>query len=250
VYALRINAQVTWPSTDFVRSGSGTAQFWLRLTLTQSGTALTGSAQICDQATPPTANSATSDRYLLDYPSAMFTPGAPAASFSATLASLSPGAGLSSMRTAHLLGIAMSDALNGAWPSLSTARANQVDHDSDTEVGITVIFVDDSTYNHAQTAGTLFAARASHSYGAQRLRFSLAGALTACTGASGTATVQSFDTRNIGCRLESGSDCSSGQYTHVDDNAVVYNVGSSNYTMTRLGGAGSTFTCAQVSAAL
>jgi hypothetical protein len=251
VYALRINTQVSWSSTPFVRSGNGTANFWLRLTLTQSGTALTGSAMVCDQATPPTSNSATSDRYLLDYPAAMFTPGAPAAAFSATLASQAPGAGLTSTRTAHVLGVSLSDPLNGAWPSLSTARSNQVDHDSDTEVGITVVFVDDSTYNHAQTAGSLFAARASHAYGAQRLRFSLGGALTGCSGgAGGTATVQSFDTKTIGCRLESGSDCSSSQYTHLDNNSVVYNTGASNYTMTRLGGAGSTFSCAQVRAAL
>jgi hypothetical protein len=250
VYALRISAQVNWPSTQYVQAGNGTAQFWLRLTLTQSGTALTGSAALCDQVTPPTANSVTSDRYLHAYPSAMFTPGAPPASFSGTLASLSPAAGFSSTRTAHLLGISMTDALNGAWPSVSTSRSNQVDHDSDTEVGITVVFVDDSTYSHAQTAGTLSAARASHAYGAQRLRFSLGGALTGCTGASGTATVQSFDTRAIGCRLESGQDCNSSQYTHIDTNAAVYSISSASYSMTRLGGAGSSFSCVQVRAAL
>jgi len=250
VYGLRINAQVNWSATQYVRSGSGTAQFWLRMTLTQSGTALTGSAQLCEQSTPETRNSVTSDRYLLDYPSALFTPGAAGAPFSGTLASLSPGAGLTSTRTAHLLGISMSDALNGTWPNMSTARANQVDHDADSEVGITVVFVDDSTYNHAQTDGTLFAARASAAYGSQRLRFSLGGALNACSGASGTATVQSFDTQTIGCRLESGNDCSSGQYTHLHDNSVVYSPNSASYTMTRLGNPGSTFTCAQVRAAL
>ena len=56
VYALRIDAQGTWPSRPYIRSGSGTLQFWLRLTLSQSGTALTGTAQLCDQVTPPTLN--------------------------------------------------------------------------------------------------------------------------------------------------------------------------------------------------
>jgi hypothetical protein len=87
-------------------------------------------------------------------------------------------------------------------------------------------------------------------YGAQRLRFSLGGALTACTGASGTATVQSFDIHTIGCRLESGADCNSSEYTHIDTNAVMLSVGSSSYTMTRLGATGSTFSCAQLRAAL
>ncbi len=250
VYALRINAQTNWSSVQYVRSGSGTVQFWLRLTLTQSGTALSGSAQVCEQSTPETRNSATSDRYLMDYPSAMFTPGAPGAPFSATLASLSPGAGLSSTRTAHLLGISMSDPLNGTWPSLSTARSSQVDHDSDGEVGITVVFVDDSTHNHVPTEGSLFAARASHAYGAQRLRFSLGGALSSCNGASGAATVQSFDVRTIGCRLESGQDCSSSQYTHLHNNTITHSLSNGNYVMTRLGGAGSSFSCAQVRAAL
>lgn len=250
VYALRINAQSTWAAKQYVSAGSGQLQFWLRLTLTQSGTTLSGTAALCDQVTPPSNNSLTADRYLLDYPDALFTPGAPAASFSATLASSAPGAGLAAARTVHLLGASMSDPLDGAWPSLTTVRNNQVDHDGDGEVGISSVFVDDAAYNHVQTSGSLVSARASHSYGAQRLRFSLGGALTACSGASGTATVQSFDTRNIGCRLESNADCSTSQYTHVDNNAVVYSVGSASYSMTKLGNTGSNFTCAQVRAAL
>jgi hypothetical protein len=250
VYALRINAQATWPAKQYVSAGSGQLQFWLRLTLTQSGTTLSGTAALCEQATPETRNSLTSDRYLLDYPDPLFTPGAPAATFSATLASLAPGAGLTSTRTVHMLGTSMSDPLNGAWPSLTAVRNSQIDHDADGEVGITTIFVDNATYNHVPTSGTLGAARASHSYGAQRLRFSLGGALAACSGASGTATVQSFDTRNIGCRLESNADCSSSQYTHLDNNAVVYSTGTASYSMTKLGNPGSSFTCAQVRAAL
>jgi hypothetical protein len=250
VYGLRVNASTSWPSQQYVQSGSGPIQFWLRVTLTQSGTALTGTAQLCDQATPEFRNSATSDRYLVDYPSAMFTPGAPGAAFNATLASLSPGASLTASRTAHLLGISMADPLNGTWPSMSAARSSQVDHDNDGEVGITVTFIDDSTYNHVPTAGTLFAARASNAYGAQRLRFSLAGALSACNGATGAATVQSFDTATIGCRLESGSDCSSSQYTHLQNNAVVHTVTNASYVLTKLGAPGSSFTCAQVRAAL
>jgi len=249
VYALRINAQTSWPATQYVQSGSGTAQFWLRVTLTQSGTSLSGSAQLCDQATPEFRNTVTSDRYLVDYPAAMFTPGAPGAAFSGTLASLAPGAALSSARTAHLLGINLSDPLNGAWPALSAARSSQVDHDGDGDVGITVVFVDDGTYNHVQTDGSFFAARASHGYGAQRLRFALGGALSGCTGASGSATV-SFDTQTIGCRLESGQDCSSSQYSHLYDNKVVHSIGSASYSMTRLGDTGSSFTCAQVRSAL
>jgi hypothetical protein len=250
VYALRINGTSSWPGTQYVQSGSGAIQFWLRMTLTQTGTTLSGSAQLCEQATPAFRNSATSDRYLVDYPGAMFTPGAPSVPFSATLGSQSPGANLTSARAAHLLGISMADALNGTWPSLSAARTGQVDHDSDGDVGITVVFIDDSTYNHVQTAGSLFAARASHAYAAQRLRFSLGGSLTGCSGASGSATVQSFDTRTIGCRLESGQDCSTSQYTHLHNNAIVNNVSNASYTMTRLGGVGSSFTCTQVRAAL
>ncbi|MET0390423.1 MAG: hypothetical protein ABW321_30910 [Polyangiales bacterium] len=250
VYALRINAQATWPAKPYVRAGSGQLQFWLRMTLTQSGTSLSGIAQLCDQTTPETRNSVTTDRYLLAYPSALFTPGAPAAAFTATLASQAPGAGLSSSTAAHTLGLTMADPLNGTWPALSTVRTDQVDHDADGKLGITTVFVDDASYNHVQTSGSLTAARASHSYGAQRLRFSLGGALTACSGASGAATVQSFDTRNIGCRLESNADCNSSQYTHVDNNAVVYSVTSATYSMTLLGSPGSTFTCAQVRAAL
>jgi hypothetical protein len=250
VYGLRINATTSWPAQQYVQAGSGPIQFWLRLKLTQSGTTLSGSAELCDQSTPETRNSAISERYLVDYPSAMFTPGAPGAAFSATLASQSPGAGLTAARTAHLLGLSMADPLNGTWPSLSGVLSSQVDHDADGKVGITVIFIDDSTYDHAPTAGTLFAARASYAYGAQRLRFSLGGALSGCGGASGAATVQSFDTETIGCRLESGSDCSSSQYTHLHNNATVHTVSNASYVLTKLGATGSTFTCAQVRAAL
>lgn len=250
VYALRLNATTSWPGQQYVQAGSGPIQFWMRVTLTQSGTTLSGTAQLCDQATPDFRNTITSDRYLFDYPSALFTPGAPGAAFNATLASQSPGATLTASRTAHLLGISLADPLNGAWPSLSAARSSQVDHDGDGEVGITVPFVDDSTYNHAQTAGTLFAARASDAYAAQRLRFSLGGALSGCNGASGSATIQSFDTVTMGCRLESGSDCNSSQYTHLQDNAIIHSVSNASYVLTKLGNPGSTFTCAQVRAAL
>ena len=250
VYALRINAQASWDARGFVSAGGGQLQFWLRLTITQSGTTLSGTAALCDQFTPESRNSLTGERYLLDYPEAVFTPGAPAAAFSATLASLAPGAGLSSARTVHLLGTSMSDPLDGAWPSLTEVRNNQVDQDADGKVGMTSAFIDDATYNHVQTSGSIIAPRASHSYGAQRLRFSLGGALSACSGASGAATVQSFETRNIGCRLQSNADCDSSQYTHIDDNSVRYNITSASYTMTKLGDPGNTFTCAQVRVAL
>jgi hypothetical protein len=250
VYALRITAQATWPATPYILAGSGTLQFWYRLTLTQAGTALTGSLALCDQTTPETRNSITTDRYFLDYPSVLFNPGPPVAPFSATLASQAPGAALTSTRTAHLAGVSLSDALNAAWPARATVLANQVDHDGDGKVGITVAFVDDATYNHAQTDGTLTAARASHTYGAQRVRFSLAGALTGCSAASGPANVESFDTKTIGCRLESNADCNASQYGHIDDNAAVYTPVSGNYTLTKLGAPGSSFTCAQVRAAL
>jgi hypothetical protein len=252
VYALKLTATGSWSTTNYIAAGSGTLQFWFRLTLTQSGTSLTGNLQLCDQVTPPEANTVTSDRYLLSYPIALFTPGAPAVAFSGTLASLQPGAGLTSTRLAHVLGTSLSDPLNGAWPGVSAARTNNVDHDGDGEVGITVAFVDDSTYNLAQTDDTLFATRASHAYGAQRVRFALGGALSGCTGASGAATMTSFETRTIGCRLDTSGmpDCSSTQYNYVDSNTIAYSVSNPTYTMTRLGATGSTFTCAQVRAAL
>jgi hypothetical protein len=251
VYALRINAQASWQARQYVRSGSGQLQFWLRVVVTQSGTTLTGTAALCDQATPPAVNSVVNERYLLDYPAAMFTPGSSPATFNGSLASTAPGASLSVARTVHLLGMSMSDPLDGSWPSLTTARNNQVDHDSDGEVGISSVFIDDSTYDYVPTSASLFSTRATHSYGVQRLRFSLGGALNGCSGASGSATVQSFETRNIGCRLTSSGDCSSSQYTHVDNNAVIYNsISNATYSMVKLGNPGSTFTCAQVRAAL
>jgi hypothetical protein len=251
VYALKLRATGSWSTTNYIAAGSGTLQFWFRVTLTQSGTSLTGNLQLCDQVSPGESNTVTSDKYLLSYPSALFTPGAPAVAFSATLASLAPGAALTSPRVAHVLGTSLSDPLNGAWPGVSAARTNQVDHDGDGEVGITVVFVDDATYNKAQTDNTLFATRASHAYGAQRVRFALAGALSGCTGASGPATMTSFETRTIGCRLDtSGSpDCSSTQYNYVDSNTIAYSISNPTYSMTRLGASG-TFTCAQVRAAL
>lgn len=251
VYALKLVMQVGWPSTQYVRAGSGTAQVWIRLAFTQSGTALSGSVALCGQTLPQFANSVTSDRYLYSYPNALFDTALPTASFSGTLASTNPGAGLSSSVAALLLGINMSDPVNGSWPSPATARSNQVDHDADTEVGVTVSFVDNSTYNHVQTTASFSAARASHAYKTERLRFSLAGAFSGCSGASGPATVQSLDTRTIGCRLaSSGGDCNSSQYSHLESNAPVYSVSSATYSMTKLGNVGATFTCAQVRAAL
>lgn len=250
VYALRLRMQVSWPATQYVASGSGIAERWLRVSVGQSGTTMSGSAVVCGVTMPEFRNSVVSDRYFFRHPDAAFDAAIPSSTFSATLGSTAPGASLSSARSAFLLGLTMSDPLNGSWPSLTQARTNQVDHDTDSEVGVTIAYVDDGTYNYVQTAGSLVAARASHSYTAERLRFSLGGALTGCTGASGAATVQSLDTRTFGCRLSSGSDCNSSQYTHLDNNAPVYSVSSATYTMTRVANVGATVSCAQVRAAL
>jgi hypothetical protein len=191
-----------------------------------------------------------SDRYLRRFPDAVFDAAIPSASFSATLASTTPGSNLTSARSAILMGLTMSDPENGAWPTVAQARSSQVDHDSDGEVGVTSFFVNDSTYSYVQTDNSLGAPRASHNYTAERLRFSLAGALTGCTGASGTASVQSHEIRTIGCRLAGGSDCNASQSGHLEANGPVYTVSSATYTMTRVANTGSTVSCAQIRTAL
>jgi len=251
VYALRLRMQVSWAAKQYVASGSGTAERWLRVTLSQSGTTVSGSIALCGATMPEFRNSVVSDRYFFRHADAVFDAAIPSVSFSAMLGSTAPGASLTSARSAILMGLNMSDPLNGTWPTLTQARADQVDHDSDGEVGVTIAYADDSTYSYVQTAGTLTAARASHSYTAERLRFSLNGALTGCTGASGSATVQSLDSRTFGCRLSSsGSDCNATQYGHLENNAPVYNVSSANYSMIRVANVGATVSCAQVRAAL
>jgi hypothetical protein len=250
VYALRLRMAVNWPATQFVASGSGTAERWLRITLGQSGTTVNGSVAICGATVPEFRNAVVSDRYLVQYPAAMFDAAIPSVPFSATLGSTDPGASLSSARSAILMGVNMGDPLNGSWPSVTQASASQVDHDSDGEIGITVTYANDGTYSYVQTAGTLLAARASESYTAERLRFALNGALTGCAGASGAANVQSLEIRALACRLSSGSDCDSSQNGHLEDNRPVYNVSSATYTMMRLANTGATVSCAQVRAAL
>jgi hypothetical protein len=250
VYALRLRMPVSWPSRSFVASGSGIAERWLRVTLSQSGTTVSGSLSVCGATMPEFRNSILSDRYLYRFADAAFDAAIPSVPFSATLGSMAPGASLSSAGSAILMGIDMSDAANGAWPSQTQARASQADHDADGEVGVTIAWLNDSTYSYVQTSGTLGAARAAIGYTTERLRFSLGGALTGCAGASGPAVVQSLDTRVIGCRLSGGSYCSSSQYDHLDSNAPVYGVSGATYSMTRVANVGATVSCAQVRAAL
>jgi hypothetical protein len=146
------------------------------------------------------------------------------------------------------MGLNLSDPVNGAFPTLG--QVSTADHDGDGFRGVAFDYRTDNGFRAVPTAGTLFSARANRAYLADRMLFSLNGALDSCTSSSGAATAQAIEKLTVGCRLESGAQCSTSQYTHINNNTPNYQTRASTYTLTKLGEPGAAVTCTQVRSAL
>jgi hypothetical protein len=248
VYALRLAIDVDW-SAPFIQDGSGTMVYWARLVLSQSDTAVSGSVTLCGQTVPDFQNSVVAERYGVSYAATVFEQSIPAIPVAGTFTDAATSS-FSLNRTALLMGATLADPINGTWPSLSAI--NGVDHDNDGFRGVTVDYRSGGGYTFPPTSAVFFPPppRARQGDAAHRMRFQLGGNLTSCTAASGSATINSIETHTMGCRIDGGGNCSSGQYTHLDDNDPRYTANSASFSLTKLGNTGATVTCSAVRAAL
>lgn len=250
-WALKITHPTSWAANSNLRSGSGNHVYWLRLIGTHSGNNLSAQLLECGRRVPPFSASSpfVNESYLFEIPNTVFdrTPAVfPTVNQTITLGNTSPAAGVTMPLTAFMLGATMSNPTTAAWPSSAT-NLTSVDMDGDGIAGVRINYRDDSTYDHPRAGGNLSSPRSSNPDVATRLVFSVGGALTSCTTASGAATVTQINTRIFECRLSNENSCSDSQANFLDQNCLVYTNTPATYEMTKIA---ANATCAAVRSAL
>jgi hypothetical protein len=245
-----ISAQVTWPASAYVDSGSGTFTYWLRFEGTHSGNSVTSLLTECGRLVPDRHSSASNEIHAHEYPNSLFDTvpsllaSVPA---TATLSDSSPGASFTLPSTALLTGTTLADPIGGDWPDAASGLT-PVDTDADGKPGVTAMYRDDGSYTLPRAGPTILSPRADLRYGASRLVFALSGTVTSCAESSGSANVTFVNDRVFGCRRAlTSQDCDSSQSNFLDGNVVDYTPGSATYTLLKLADGA---TCANVRAAL
>lgn len=247
-FALKLSATGSWPSGQYLKSGSGTFHFWLKAELDHSGSTLAAAVTECGRIKPPITNTA-NETHVYGFPNSLFDNGyLTATSVTATLSTSSPGAVLAWPLTSNLMGISLTNPNTDPWPSSASQvpSARRIDMDRDGKTGVTGSY---DSGDFPRTSAAVFGFnRADLFYFASRLSFSLNGSLTSCSAASGSATVNDFDMRILGCnRANSTQDCTTSESDFLDSVTPTITMTSGTYALTRVAaGAG----CADVRAAL
>lgn len=250
-WALKMSVAGSWPNATYIRGGSGTFLFWMKLQGTHTGTSIAATLTECGRYVPDFSATMVSETYNYGYPNSLFDGSfLPSTSTTITLGSSSPGASLTLPLSATQMGVNMADPINGSWPSAASGIASgiRVDMDGDGRPGVTAAYSNAGSLEYARTSTSLIATRADQPYAASRVSFSLSGTVSSCTQSSGTGTFTHIDTRIFGCRRDTGSQCSASDATFLDSNCLNYNMPSSaTYTLVKVANGAS---CAAVRAAL
>jgi hypothetical protein len=122
-----------------------------------------------------------------------------------------------------------------------------VDHDSDTFLGLAAVPKTGGSYKQIPV-DTSRNKRADRVDLAIRNVMTLSATVNGCPETyNGTANVSKFNNHIIGCHIAGGSKCTDTQVKFVDDNTVVYTVGTATYSAKRVADDAS---CADVRAAV
>jgi hypothetical protein len=249
-FALKMSVAGTWPNAQYIASGNGTFQFWMKLQGSHSGGSVSGTLLECGRYVPDFDARTVNEHFGFSHGTLLFDhapPYLPTSAVTLALGSSSPGATLMLPRSALQMGTRMTDPVNGAWPSAASGLTS-VDDDMDGKRGVTVSYLGSSGYDYPRTGGTLNAPRADNPYIASRVSFSLNGTLNSCTQASGSASFSHIDTRIFGCSLaNSNSECNASQADFLDQNCLNYTLGTASFSLLKVADGAS---CAQIRAAL
>jgi hypothetical protein len=143
-----------------------------------------------------------------------------------------------------LVGLTMTNP-TGTWPARTSIMG--VDHDSDGKLGLAAIPRSDSPYARIPLDISK-SKRADRVDLAIRNIMTLSATVSGCPETyNGTANVTKFDNHVIGCHVYGGGECTDTQKKFVDDNSVVYTVGSATYKAKRVSASAS---CADVRGAV
>ncbi|MEY4576904.1 MAG: hypothetical protein RL701_1607 [Pseudomonadota bacterium] len=250
VWASVLDVQISWP-TAILSGGTGTLRVWTRIQITQQDDVPQLSIVPCNVRIPDFAlNPAVANEvYGMTYPLTVFDQ-VPTRLQQASSTARLTGALLSVPATAIMLGATLANPLTDAWPVVGSVT--QADDDMNGKPAVHV-----NAKSGLSPAGMPYSftpldlnlrARADISYLAARLGFSSTVTLTSCAAGSGSASVSTFDTHVVGCRVAgSANDCDTTQRDFIDAQRPAYSAGAASQSLVRLTGA---TTCAAVRAAL
>lgn len=252
VFALKLTASGSWPENAAMEAGSGSFQFWLRVSAVHGGDSLTVDVRECGRTVPPEQNKLVSETMHALFTNSLFDNAAlPSASATVTLGSSSPGASISWPLTVTQMGVSLASPATFSWPAdaANLPGGNLVDMDADGKPGVTTDYANGGGFIYPRTSSSPFSTtRADQAYLAARLGFTLGGSLTSCTAASGTATVPLFDRGVLGCnRAGSTQDCNSSERDILDTHKPAWTLGAASYVMAAVAPGAD---CAAVRAAL
>ena len=247
--ATHVTLNVSWPSSLAVTGGEGVVHVWDLRRIDVSGTDFTSETQPCGTMLPPLSLStiAGGGQSLLEVPAATWDLASmPRIDGGGTLSGFSPGSSFVTEPQTTLIGHMMTDP-NGPWPD-DAGEIVPVDHDADTNDGITSIPRTDGDFVRPPTSiigqsGDV----ADQVYLVTRTTFAHEGEFTSCTEIEGTTMISAFDNHVVGCHVFDGDECSESQADFIDSNRTVYEVTSATFQSTVLD---DSVTCVDVRAAL
>jgi hypothetical protein len=247
-WALKMSVAGTWPNATYIRGGSGTFQFWMKLQGTHTGNSIAATLTECGRYVPDFSATMVSETYNYGYPNSLFDGNfLPSSSTTITLGSSSPGATFALPLSATQMGVNMANPISGTWPSAASGLTS-VDTDGDGHPGVTAMYSNAGSLEYPRTSTSFIATRADLPYAASRVSFSLSGSVTSCTQSSGSGTFTHIDTRIFGCRRDTGAQCSASDANFLDQNCLNYNMPSTaTYTLVKVANGAS---CATIRAAV
>lgn len=238
-----LSIPVDWPGTTVLREGSGTIQLWLLHQRTQAGLDVNDSIRLCGVQIPSFQAGLIggNEKYGVRFLAQAFDAGIPEVAGHAVLAADSPETAFASDAIAIVFGVNLANPLIDLWPKGSALSPRDDDHD--TQPGLTVPALKGNGF-FGPPVNFLKSARATDLYIASRSVAKLTGDVTGCSDVNGKVMVQTIgespaiDSHIVGCRLENGQACSTGDTEFADSNEPDFHpTGDGQFTMRRFASA-------------
>jgi hypothetical protein len=255
IWASELTIDVTWMpqglTSIILASGSGQIKQWIRGSRTQQGMTLTDATVVCGVDLPDFQGTAIvgMETYGVVFPSALFDSHVlPVFTVSGTISGQQAGATYTTIPSAALIGLSMTNPATDPWPATVTT---EVDDDMDSKPGVTIDVASGATdggvYSGVPVGIPAFAqptVRADKLYVAIRQVTAVSGTVQDCDHISGTVTIPTIagkagiDSHVLGCELAAGGDCTTGassQASFVDNTQPVFTpTGSATFKSLRV----------------
>jgi hypothetical protein len=237
-WGARVSIDVGWTPQGvtgiILASGSGTIRQWLQSTRVQNGSSITETSVVCGIALPDFQGTAIAggEVYGIHFPDSLFDSGQlPPFTIDGTVSGLTPGSTYSSVPSAVLLGLTLSNPVSAPWPATITT---QVDMDKDGNPGVTANAVPGGSYSNPPV-DIFKTQRADKLYVAIRQVSQISATVTDCDHITGTVSIPvlmdplsgaskaAIDSHVLGCEIAGTmANCTSTQASFVDNTQPVF----------------------------